>query len=81
MSVNPQRSQDVYRDAGKNVLFLMLSLNRQDQTNEKAAVEETADRLQAIKRSLNPIVTCGLPAGFLARPGITSSRRPRSQRN
>ena len=53
MSVNPQRSQDVYCDAGKNVLFLMLSLNRQDQTNEKAAVEETADRLQAIKRSLN----------------------------
>lgn len=52
MSVNPQRSQDVYRDAGKNVLFLMLSLNRQDQTDEKAAVEETADRLQAIKRSL-----------------------------
>ena len=53
MSVNPQRSQDVYRDAGKNVLFLMLSLNRQDQTDEKAAVEETADHLQAIKRSLN----------------------------
>lgn len=53
MSVNPLRSQDVYIDAGKNVTFLMLSLLHKEQATEKEAVEETADRLQAIKRSLN----------------------------
>lgn len=53
VQVDPNRSQDVYKDAGKNVTFLMLKLNHKDQAAEKDAVEEAASRVQAIKRSLD----------------------------
>lgn len=52
MTVDVNRTQDVFRDPGDNVVFLQLELNRKDQKKEKDVVEDIADRVQAIKRSM-----------------------------
>jgi len=51
-AVDPGSAQDVYKDVGRNVNFTVLNLKREDQTKERAAIEEFVDRSQAIIRSL-----------------------------
>ncbi|MCK8624546.1 Dyp-type peroxidase [Apilactobacillus sp. M161] len=53
MEFNPGNAQDVYKDAGKNVLFTILKLNRKDQNDDKSKVQELCSREQAIVRSMN----------------------------
>ena len=50
--VNPGNAQDVYKDVGRSVNFTVLNLNRKDQNDERARIEEFIDRSQAIIRSL-----------------------------
>lgn len=45
--------QDVFKDVGSNVEFLMLRFNRKDRARELAAVQEVAERIPAIIRSMN----------------------------
>ena len=52
MPINLKDTQDVYKDAGESVDFVILNLNRKDHDKELAGVEELADRVQAIKRSM-----------------------------
>lgn len=52
MAVNPQVAQDVWKDAGSNVLFTTFELKRADQAAEQAAIQEFVDRYQAIIRSM-----------------------------
>lgn len=52
MSFDPGKTQDVWKDAGKEVQFTVLELKRQNQPKELAAVQEFIDRFQAITRSL-----------------------------
>ena len=53
MAVDVARTQDVYKDAGEAVDFILLKLKRQDKEAEKEVVADMADRIQAIKRSMN----------------------------
>ena len=53
MAVDTARTQDVYKDAGKSVNFTTLLLNRKDQAEEREVIADMADRIQAIKRSVN----------------------------
>lgn len=50
--VDPAKAQDVWKDVGEAVEFVVLKLNRSDQTNERAIIEEFVDRSQSIIRSL-----------------------------
>jgi len=50
--ISPDAAQDVYKDVGRAVNFTVLNLKREDQTKERAAIEEFIDRSQAIIRSL-----------------------------
>lgn len=52
MGVDKLRTQDIYKDAGKSVNFTTLLLNRKDQGAEKEVIQDMADRIQAIKRSV-----------------------------
>ncbi|WP_295729677.1 Dyp-type peroxidase [uncultured Limosilactobacillus sp.] len=52
MTVNPLVAQDVWKDAGSNVLFTTFELNRQNQVTEQEAIQEFVDRYQAIIRSM-----------------------------
>lgn len=52
MTMDPNKAQDVWKDVGQHVQFTVLELNRTDQAQEKAVIEEFADRYQAILRSL-----------------------------
>lgn len=52
MAVNPLVAQDVWKDAGTNVLFTTFELNREDQAAEQEAIQEFVDRYQAIIRSM-----------------------------
>ncbi|MDR3190583.1 MAG: Dyp-type peroxidase [Lactobacillaceae bacterium] len=51
-TVNPGKAQDVWKDVGRNVDFIVLKLKRENQADEQAAIQEFADRSQAIIRSL-----------------------------
>lgn len=53
MPVELNDVQDVFKDVGSNVEFLMLKLNRLDQAKEKAAVQALASRIPAVIRSMN----------------------------
>lgn len=53
MSVQPDLAQDVWKDVGENVSFVVLKLNRDDLSQAQEAVAEFADRSQAIIRSMN----------------------------
>lgn len=52
MSVNPKMAQDVWKDAGENVLFEVFKFKRQDQAKEQAGMQEFISRYQAIVRSM-----------------------------
>lgn len=52
MTVDPQKAQAVWKDVGENVQFTVLKLKRDDQTKAQQAIQEFADRYQAIIRSL-----------------------------
>lgn len=52
MSMNPNKAQDVWKDAGEHVQFTVLELKRQDQQKEQEAIQEFVDRFQSITRSL-----------------------------
>lgn len=52
MTINPAKSQDVWQDIGEHVQFTVLKLTRTDQDAAQEAIQEFADRSQAIIRSL-----------------------------
>lgn len=51
MEVNANLAQDVFKDAGESVIFLMLSLKREDRDKECEIIADMADRIEAIQRS------------------------------
>ena len=67
MEVNANLAQDVFKDAGESVIFLMLSLKREDREKECEVIADMADRIAAIQRSMNIRVapeTVKLALGF-----------------
>ena len=67
MKVDANLAQDVFKDAGESVIFLMLSLKRQDKEKECEIIADMADRIGAIQRSMNIRVapeTVKLTLGF-----------------
>ena len=67
MEVNANLAQDVFKDAGESVIFLMLSLKREDRDKECEIIADMADRIEAIQRSMNIRVapeTVKLTLGF-----------------
>ena len=53
MAVDVARTQDVYKAAGQSVNFTTLLLNRKDRDAELEVIQDMADRIQAIKRSVS----------------------------
>lgn len=53
MKVNANLAQDVFKDAGESVIFVMLSLKREDLEKEREIIADMADRMEAIQRSMN----------------------------
>ncbi|EHE86240.1 peroxidase family protein [Latilactobacillus curvatus CRL 705] len=53
MAITPTDAQDVFKDAGENIIFVTQKLNRQDAEADKAAVTELAARIPAIINSMN----------------------------
>ena len=52
MLVTPTKAQDVWKDVGKNVSFVVLKLKRENLAADQEAIAEFADRSQAIERSM-----------------------------
>jgi putative iron-dependent peroxidase len=52
MPVTPNKAQDVWKDVGKNVSFVVLKLKRENLATDQEAIAEFADRSQAIERSM-----------------------------
>ncbi len=52
MLVTPTKAQDVWKDVGKNVSFVVLKLKRENLVADQEAIAEFADRSQAIERSM-----------------------------
>ena len=52
MEVNANLAQDVFKDAGESVLFVMLSLKREDKGKEQEIIADMAGRIGAIQRSM-----------------------------
>ena len=52
MPVTPTKAQDVWKDVGKNVSFVVLKLKRENLAADQEAIAEFADRSQAIERSM-----------------------------
>ena len=48
MVMNPNKAQDVWKDAGEHVQFTVLELKRENQAKEQEAVQEFVERFQAI---------------------------------
>ena len=70
MEVNANLAQDVFKDAGESVIFVMLSLKREDIEKEREIIADMADRMEAIQRSMNIRVapeTVKLSFGFSTR--------------
>ena len=53
MEVNANLAQDVFKDAGESVIFLILSLKREDRDKECEIIADMADRIEAIQRLMN----------------------------
>lgn len=49
--IDTNKAQDVWKDAGKSVEFIVLQLKRKNQENDKKHIIEFVDRYQAILRS------------------------------
>ncbi|KRM11982.1 Dyp-type peroxidase [Paucilactobacillus suebicus] len=65
MAINAKDAQDVWKDAGEHVQFTVLKLKRENPETDREAIQEFADRSQAIIRSLkirdsNPQAASGL---------------------
>ncbi|TGE71313.1 Dyp-type peroxidase [Weissella confusa] len=52
MPVTPTKAQDVWKDVGKNVSFVVLKLKRENLAADQEAIAESTDRSQAIERSM-----------------------------
>ncbi|OJF02923.1 peroxidase [Weissella confusa] len=52
MPVTPTKAQDVWKEVGKNVSFVVLKLKRENLAADREAIAEFADRSQAIERSM-----------------------------
>lgn len=52
MPVTPTKAQDVWKDVGKNVSFVVSKLKRENLAADQEAIAEFADRSQAIERSM-----------------------------
>ena len=52
MAITPSKAQDVWKDVGEHVQFTVLKLTRHNQALAQEAIQEFADRSQAIIRSL-----------------------------
>ncbi|MBJ7642268.1 Dyp-type peroxidase [Weissella confusa] len=52
MPVTPTKAQDVWKDVGKNVSFVVLKLKRENLAADQEAIAKFADRSQAIERSM-----------------------------
>ena len=52
MPVTPTKAQDVWKDVGKNVSFVVLKLKSENLATDQEAIAEFADRSQAIERSM-----------------------------
>lgn len=52
VEVNPNLAQDVWKDIGENVVFVVLRLNRENQAETQEGIQEFVDRSQAINRSM-----------------------------
>lgn len=52
MPVTPTKAQDVWKDVGKNVSFVVLKLKRENLAADQEAIAEFADQSQAIERSM-----------------------------
>lgn len=50
--MNPNKAQDVWKDAGEHVQVTVLELKRENQAKEQEAIQEFVERFQAITRSL-----------------------------
>ena len=67
MAVDVSRTQDVYKDAGQSVNFTTLLLHRKDRDAELEVIQDMADRIQAIKRSVSiraMVKVWGIAFGF-----------------
>ena len=67
MEANANLAQDVFKDAGESVIFLMLSLKRANLAQEREVIADMANRVAAIQRSMNIRVapeTVKLTLGF-----------------
>jgi putative iron-dependent peroxidase len=53
MPIELKDAQDAYKDAGEQILFTTLLLNRVDLESEKEAVQELCDRMPSIVNSMN----------------------------
>ena len=52
MPINPADAQDVYRDAGDNIMFTTYLIDRDHLDSDRDALAEFTDRLAAIERSM-----------------------------
>lgn len=50
--MNPNKAQDVWKDAGEHGQVTVLELKRENQAKEQEAIQEFVERFQAITRSL-----------------------------
>ncbi|WP_262316713.1 Dyp-type peroxidase [Lacticaseibacillus parakribbianus] len=53
MPIDLKDVQDVYKDAGDNIIFATMDLNRQDHDADLAMIQDLAERLPAFESSLN----------------------------
>ena len=86
MEVNANLAQDVFKDAGESVIFVMLSLKREDIEKEREIIADMADRMEAIQRSMNIRVapeTVKLSFGFSNRAWeylFPTAKKPKERR-
>lgn len=52
VDINPNLAQDVWKDIGENVVFVVLRLKRENQAETQEGIQEFVDRTQAINRSM-----------------------------
>ncbi|MEJ1319317.1 Dyp-type peroxidase [Latilactobacillus sakei] len=53
MAIIAKDAQDVFKDAGENIIFSTLNLNRQNFSSDRVAVSDLAERIPAIINSMN----------------------------
>ncbi|MFD1432630.1 Dyp-type peroxidase [Lacticaseibacillus yichunensis] len=53
MPINLRQVQDVYKDAGDNIIFATMKLNRQDHASDLETIQDLSERLPAFINSMN----------------------------